>query len=228
MTFDSPAPGLRIAQPERAFRYTSDAIWLAGFALEVAPGARSALDLGTGSGVVALLLASHGIPVVGIDVRPEWAPLWQETLAGCRLPVSVELRQADVSEPIDARFDLVVSNPPYFPAGTGPVAPDPWRRAARTESTATLGTFVARGLAACEPGGRFCVVIPREREDDVLVARGAHRVEHRVRVGRRRTLLCLGPGETGPIVEVDEGSARVRGWLALAGAGVDPDRARSY
>ncbi|MEQ1503891.1 MAG: hypothetical protein ABMB14_16740, partial [Myxococcota bacterium] len=79
MTFDAPAPGVVIAPPARGFRYTSDAMWLVGFALATGPRPTGALDLGTGSGVVAALLAARGIPSVGVDVRPEWAPLWAET-----------------------------------------------------------------------------------------------------------------------------------------------------
>lgn len=221
MTFDSPAAGLRIAQPARGFRYTSDAIWLAGFALETAPAATAALDLGTGSGVVALLLAARGIPTVGIDVRPEWEPLWRETLDGSRTAAPVSLRRADVTEPIPETFDLVVSNPPFFPAGTGPVAPDPWRRAARTESTATLATFVRTGLSALRPGGKLCVVVAREREADVIAARGDTAVERCVRVGRRRSLLCLGPGTEGTVEIADEGSELVRAWIGATVGPVD-------
>lgn len=228
MTFDSPVAGVRIAQPARGFRYTSDAMWLTGFALGVGPRPSRALDLGTGSGVIALLLAARGIPTVGVDVRPEWAPLWRETLAASRTLAPVELVQGDIADGVDGPFDLVVSNPPFFAAGTGPVAPDPWRRAARTESTAPLARFVEVALHALAPGGRFCVVLPREREDALLAASRGVSVERQIRIGRRRTVFCLGSGPVTPIVTVDEDSELVRGWVDAATAEVDHTEPRSY
>ncbi|MEQ1568253.1 MAG: hypothetical protein ABMA64_21620, partial [Myxococcota bacterium] len=63
MTLDRPAPGVVIAQPARGFRYGSDAMWLVGFALATGPLPASALDLGTGSGVMAAQLERGAGPV---------------------------------------------------------------------------------------------------------------------------------------------------------------------
>jgi tRNA1Val (adenine37-N6)-methyltransferase len=203
MTVDSPAPGVWVAQPARGFRYTSDAMWLAGFALRTGPLPRNALDLGTGSGVVALLLGAHGIETLGLELRPEWTELWSTTLARSTTSARVELRQQDVREPLSATFELVVANPPFFPKGTGPVAPDPWKRAARTESTATLLDFLARARSALAPGGRACFILPRDREGEVL---GYPLVVSRwLRIGRRRTLFCL--RHEGPATSLPEQTA---------------------
>lgn len=216
MTLDSPAPGVFIAQPERGFRYTSDAMWLAGFALSTGERPERALDLGTGSGVVALLLAAHGIPSLGLELRPEWTALWAVTLARSQTPAEVKLALGDVREPLDARFDLVVSNPPFFPAGTGPVAPDPWKRAARTESTARLADFLRSAEQALTERGRICVIVPREREGEVL--RHGLPVSRWLRVGRRRSLLCLTRSEPAIALpeEVTEDSERARRLVALS------------
>ena len=209
MTSDRPAPGLVIWQPARGFRYGAEAFWVAGFALE-GGAAATALDLGTGSGIVALLLARQGLAVTGFDVRPEWAPLWARTLAASS--VSADLRVGDLR---DARgpVDLVVSNPPYFLARTGPTSPDEWKSAARTESTATLADFVDVAVEALAPGGRACFVIPREREPELL-ARGIHR--RWVRVGSRRSLVELVPGASAAEVPdaVAEDDPRPRAWYA--------------
>ena len=189
MTLDSPAAGLTIAQPARGFRYTSDAMWLVGLALQVTALPARALDLGTGSGVLAMLLAWHGIPTVGVDSRSDWAPLWEITLARSATRASVDLEIADVCSLSAGSFDLVVSNPPYFPANTGPVAPDPWKRAARTESTATLADFLAAARASLAQGGHACFIVPREREEEVL--RCGLVAQRWIRIGRRRSLFAL-------------------------------------
>lgn len=210
-TVDEPAPGLRVLQPRRGFRYGAEAFWLAGLALDGGP-VTTALDLGTGSGVVAALLAWHGAHALGVDVRPEWQPLWRETLAGSRVRGGLRLELADVAEGVPGTWDRVVANPPFFAAGTGPVAPDPWKRAARTESTATLARFVAAAEAAVAPTGRVCFVVPVEREAEVLDATRLVPVRV-VRVGKRRSLLALARhgARTAPEAR-DESDAAVRAW----------------
>lgn len=187
MTRDTPAAGLVIWQPARAFRYGAEAFWLAGFALDGGMP-RTAIDLGTGSGIAAGLLAARGIAALGVDVRPEWRPLWDRTLAESAVAGAFDLRVVDVSN-ISGTYDLAIANPPYFPAGSGPASPDPWKAAARTEAGATIGDFVR---AATRVAQRACFVVPVEREADVVAASSwsASRI---VRVGRKRSLIELRP-----------------------------------
>lgn len=221
MTLDRPVPGVVVAQPRRGFRYGSEAFWLVGFALEGGVPGR-ALDLGTGSGIAALLLASRGVDVTGWDVRPEWGPCWAETLARSEVRGRVQLILRDVGEggPVE-RVELVVSNPPFYPRSAGPEAPDPWKAAARTESTATLQRFVHMGAEALLPGGRLCLVVPAERGDEAVSAgqTAGLTLRRRVQVGRLRVLVELGdPLASSPeSTVVEERGERVRAWYdALA------------
>jgi methylase of polypeptide subunit release factors len=71
-----------------------------------------ALDVGTGSGVEALLAARHAREVVGTDINPralEYAAL------GARLNgLALDLREGSFFEPVEGeRFDLIVANPPF-------------------------------------------------------------------------------------------------------------------
>ena len=210
MRLDNPAPGLQIAQPERGFRYGSEAFWLVGFALETGPVDR-ALDLGTGSGIAAMLLASLGVHATGIDVRPEWEPLWAKTLAASSHRAALERR--DVRDQRGS-WPLVVSNPPFFVAGSGPTAEDGWKAAARTETTGTLGDFVAAARRCLSPGGRACFVIPVERVGEL------DRPRRIVRVGLRRALVEIVEGDCERVeeTEVAERHPRVAGWYAAVGA----------
>lgn len=224
MSADRPAPGLVVHQPEGAFRYGSEAWWLAGFALEGGP-ARTAADLGTGSGIIALLLASAGVEAVGYDRLAAWSPLWVRTLDESRVAAPIRLVTRDVGEGIDGPVDLVVSNPPFFAAGTGPAPADPWRRAARFEEGLALDGFVGAGLDALAPGGRLCLVLPLSREGEACAAgerRGAV-PRRRVQVGARRILVELARGgapSTREVVE-DDGE-RVAAWYARFGSAPSP------
>jgi release factor glutamine methyltransferase len=74
------------------------------------------VDVGTGTGAIALAL-KHERPdahVTATDVSVEALTLAQENAAATGL--DVELRQADLLDGVEGRFDLVVSNPPYVGA----------------------------------------------------------------------------------------------------------------
>ncbi len=84
-----------------------------------------ALDLGTGSGVQALLAADHTRTVVATDSNPR--AVAYATLAGALNDADLDVRTGDLLEPVAAeRFDLVVSNPPFV---VGPQRRDTYRDA---------------------------------------------------------------------------------------------------
>jgi release factor glutamine methyltransferase len=85
--------------------------------LKVAPGAQRVLDIGSGSGCVAIALARSlpGAAVVSVDISQEALELARGNAA--LNSVSVDFRIGSLFEPVAGeRFDLVVSNPPYIPA----------------------------------------------------------------------------------------------------------------
>jgi release factor glutamine methyltransferase len=77
------------------------------------------LDVGTGSGAIALALADErpDASVLAVDVSAEALALAAENVARTGLGDRVELRLGHLLEPADGTFDLVASNPPYVPAG---------------------------------------------------------------------------------------------------------------
>lgn len=78
------------------------------------------LDLGTGSGAIALGLARHypASRVTALDVSPEAVELTRENIVRNQLEARVTVWQSDWFSALDAsaRFELVVSNPPYLSA----------------------------------------------------------------------------------------------------------------
>ncbi len=219
LSFDRPAPGLVIAQPKRGFRYGAEAFWLAGaVASSRSPG--TVLDLGTGSGVIAALLARLGWDARGVDVQDAWAPAWAESLARCDVPVP-SLARTDVVDLPPSDHDVVVSNPPFFRADEGPVSADRFRATARTESTATLAAFVAAAERSMSAEGVAWFVVPREREVALLAAADGAGLIGRalVRVGARRTVARFDrTGLQQPTREVGEDDELPRAWYAAATA----------
>ena len=87
-------------------------------ALDRLRGGERVLDLCTGSGALAVALAAlrPGIRVAAGDISPLAAALARENAARCG--VSVDVRLGDLFAPFRGEtFDMIVSNPPYIPAG---------------------------------------------------------------------------------------------------------------
>ena len=82
------------------------------------------LDLGTGTGAIALALASElssicqkrqiSLEIIGVDLMPDVVALAQSNAE--RNKLNVQFLQSRWFENITGRFDLIVSNPPYIDA----------------------------------------------------------------------------------------------------------------
>lgn len=152
----------------------TDSKLLAAFAT-LRPGWR-VLDLGCGVGVLLLLLAErcHRLTLDGVELNEESAALARENL--CRNRLAGTVLHADLREAAPFReghYDLVISNPPYFPPNTGFVA-EGARGVARSELTCTLPELCQSASRRLKSGGRFALCLRPERLCDLLEAmRGA-------------------------------------------------------
>ena len=154
------------------FPLGGDALALGEFST-VKPGWR-VCDLGTGSGVLLLLLAGRGsgLDLTGIELDPLSAQTARENLAANRLSgeiVTGDLRTAPLSP---GSFDLVISNPPYFPVGSGKSG-----GRARSEECCSLEELCAAAGRLVKNGGRFALCHRPERLADVICALRAHGLE---------------------------------------------------
>ncbi len=146
------------------------------------------LDVGTGSGAIALALASElaGAVVTGVDVSEVALDLAQTN--GQRLGVEVEWLESDVLSVVQGRtFDLIVSNPPYVPIaeleGLEPEVRswEPWLATTPgPDGLALLRVVAAQAFAALAPGGSLAVECGHDQAAEVaadLAARGYRDVQ---------------------------------------------------
>jgi precorrin-6B methylase 2 len=81
----------------------------------------TALDVGTGAGTLALLLARDARNLIATDINPRAIEFTRFNAAQNSIH-NVEACEGDLFEPVaQQRFDLIVSQPPYYPGSTGPV-----------------------------------------------------------------------------------------------------------
>ena len=155
------------------FPMGTDSILLADFA-RVEKNARI-LDLGTGSGILPVLLLSRhpNAAAVGIELNPDACRLTETNIACNGLSPRFQLISGDLRQYRDllpaGSMDLTVSNPPYFAVGTGHDA-DYGLKDARGDGTCTLEDLCAAAGWATRWGGRFCLVFRPERLCSLFVA----------------------------------------------------------
>jgi release factor glutamine methyltransferase len=111
--------GHRLAVDPRVLIPRPETEQLAELALPALPAGGAALDLGTGSGAlaIALSLGRPGATVTAVELSPEALEVARANATA--LGAVVTFLAGDLYGPLapDQRFDLIVSNPPYLPTG---------------------------------------------------------------------------------------------------------------
>ena len=172
-TLDNLSIGnLQLLQAENGYRYSLDPILLARF-VKVKQGAR-VVDLGTGAGILPLLLArlSDAAEFIGIELQPELAARAGRNVELNSLQARVRILREDIRNIRDIfpanDVELVISNPPYRQPASGRVAPNNERAAARHELSGGLIDFVAAARWLLKNGGLFAVIYLAERLPELM------------------------------------------------------------
>ncbi|WP_196605649.1 tRNA1(Val) (adenine(37)-N6)-methyltransferase [Pectinatus haikarae] len=163
--------GLKIIQNKKEFCFSLDAVLLAHF-VHVRRN-DSGLDLGTGTGVIPLLLAKHVREMHAIEINAVTADLARRNAEMNGLAKKIVVRQADyrhLHEFYPAQSaDFVVANPPYRPIAHGDVNKIDGVAMARHEITASLEDVVMAARYALKFHGRFAMVHLPERLAEIMV-----------------------------------------------------------
>ena len=165
LLFDS----IRMKIPDAQFRMSTDSMVLADFC-RIKSGSR-VLDLGCGCGTLGLLLlgADGTLHVSGIEIQEAAACQAQENAEENGFSdhlhiVCGDLRQTH-AQIAPGSFDCVLSNPPYYPPGSGYLHAQDSLCAARSEICCPFDALCAAAARALRWGGRFFLVHKPERLD---------------------------------------------------------------
>ncbi len=163
---------IRVLQPKKGYRFSVDAPLLADFIRTRADDV--ALELGTGSGIIALLLSVKPFKsITAVEIQAGLADLARRNVELNGLGGRIEVMHADwrTFEP-GRTYDLVFSNPPYIKRATGFLSASAERSAAKHEIHGGIGEVLAKTAGLLAPDGRACFVYPEKRRADLLAAAG--------------------------------------------------------
>jgi tRNA1Val (adenine37-N6)-methyltransferase len=131
---------------------------------------RRALDVGAGTGLIALMMAqrNEAMQVDGVEIDPDASRQAAANAAASPFAARVRLYHEAFSRFASVAtqpYDLIVSNPPYFVRSLQ--CPDEKRRLARHDDELSLARLLAGSLPLLTPGGRIALILPFQQEKEL-------------------------------------------------------------
>lgn len=173
--------GYRIIQDPDRFCFGMDAVLLSGF-VRVKDKA-SVLDLGTGTGIIPLLLeaktkAAH---LTGLEIQSDSADMARRSVALNELEEKIDIVTGDIREAdkifAAASFDVITCNPPYMIVQHGLKNPENAKAVARHEIFCTLEDVIMQTAKLLKPGGKFFLVHRPFRLAEIMTVLAKYRLE---------------------------------------------------
>ena len=140
------------------------------------------LDVGTGSGVIALTMAGElpAARVTAVDISTEALNLARENAVRLELTSRVEFLQSDLLSGVEGAFDLIIANLPYIPRGeiaslSREVQHDPVSALDGGElGTEIIDRLIEQAPARLAPGGRLALEIGHDQSERLAAQLGRH------------------------------------------------------
>lgn len=135
-------------------------------------GARRVLDVGTGCGVIALMVAQRNAEAIIDAIEIDGASAQEAALNFSRSPWSERLHVVACDfNSVEAwwsgeKYDLIVSNPPFFTNGILP--PDASRMSARHTQHLTYGQLLKNAGMLLTDGGKIALITPFDSVKEII------------------------------------------------------------
>lgn len=171
--------GMKLIQRDDQFCFSIDTVLLAHFG----PVLRDpALDLGTGTAAIPLILTARGATdVTGVELNPVMADIARRNAALNGRDDRIRIVEGDYRRIKEwspsGYYSVVYANPPYREKSRGAYSETDGIRRARHEETATLDDVMEAVKYALKYRGRFRMVHITERLTDILESMRRHGVE---------------------------------------------------
>lgn len=195
-----------IHQEHAAFKITTDSVLLGAWAgLE---GAKRILDVGTGTGILALMAAQRCDAEI-VAVEPDRDSFMQAGLniTGSPWHRRIKLVNSTLQEYNPGKnilFDAIITNPPFFVSSLP--NPDPKKAIARHSLTLSHDELIIHANRLLAPGGVLHLVLPVSEAEHFISMAEKHRLSCRKRLNVKptpsqapvRVLMTLGRQKTEP------------------------------
>ncbi len=175
---------LKIIQDEKSYRFAIDAVLLANF---VKAGKKDrVIDLGTGSGVIPLLVSAktEAKQIVGLEILEDVAERAKRSVEMNDLQQRIKIVCGDLKDAAEIfgreSFSVVVTNPPYMTINEGKISPDTKIAIARHEVAATLEDIIKSASSLLTFGGRFYMVYRTFRMAEAFWVLKKHGIEPKI------------------------------------------------
>ena len=151
-----------VSQSRAAMKVGTDGVLLGAWT-RVGESDRRILDIGTGTGVIALMMAQRSVNarITAVEIDPPSADDARDNAAASPWGDRVEVVVCDIADynPVE-RYDLILTNPPYFSESLLP--PDRSRAAARHTDSLSFGTLADSAHRLLGDDGRLALILPTE------------------------------------------------------------------
>jgi tRNA1Val (adenine37-N6)-methyltransferase len=201
-------------QHQSGYRFSIDSV-LIGHFLDVKQG-DSILDLGTGSGIISMILMyrwrNRIREVLGIEMQHGLAALARKNFQANNLQQCGKIVRGDIKE-IDKlikpeSYEKIVCNPPFFTSASGRTNQNPEAQIARHQILATLQDFLFASAFAVKNGGTVSFIYPAARMSEFITFAKEFRLEikkiqfvysypHKTALARLVLFQCIKNGGTG-------------------------------
>jgi tRNA1Val (adenine37-N6)-methyltransferase len=163
---------VKVFQKEKGYRFSIDALLLAHF-VRVKKG-DMIVDLGTGSGVIAIIVAQRKEcgKVVAVDIQEGLVDMARRSVMLNDLQEKVNICRGDIRK-IETlfkprSFDVSIFNPPYRKVSSGKLNPDAQKSVARHEIKGTVHDFLKASAYVLRKSGRAYIIYPATRMVELL------------------------------------------------------------
>lgn len=160
---DTLKNGYKIIQDSEKFKFGIDAILLSHFAFNQIRNNEKVIDLGTGNGIIPLMIAkSRANSIVGLEIQEENVEIAKRSVELNQLEEKIQIIHGDIKA-VEKKFtkhsfDVVVSNPPYMINEHGKQNPTEAKSIARHEVLCNLEDIISAVDYLLKPFGKFFMI----------------------------------------------------------------------
>jgi len=176
---------LKIIQNKDGFCFGIDSVLLADFAKNIKRGA-NVLDLGTGTGIISILLCGKTdlSNIIGVEIQKEVAEMANRSIKLNNLENKFEVLNDNILNLKNIydnqSFDVIVTNPPYKKKNTGIINENNKKIISRHEITASLEDFIKVSSDLLKDKGELYMVHRPDRLVDILSLMRKNKIEPKI------------------------------------------------